>query len=527
MSKRFQTLMITAALAALPLAPTRAADAPFQVVEASVDDIHAAMKAGKLTAHQLVQMYLDRIAALDKKGPTINSVISLNPQAMAEADKLDAAYKASGFTGPLHGIPVLVKDEIDAAGMATTLGTLVFKDYKPTRDAFPVEKLRKAGAIILGKTTLSEYAAGDTYGSMFGATHNPYALDRTVGGSSGGSGAALAANLSTLALGEETSSSIRRPAAWGALVSVRPTPGLVSRSGMWDGYPSPLAQMGPMGKSVRDVALMLDSMVGYDPEDPVTALGVGKYNGSYTQYLNKDGLKGARIGVLQEPIGTQSDPTMEDYKKVDTVFQKAVGELKAAGATVVDPIVIPDLKALLAKAARDPDASEAALKVYLGRNPNSQFKSHEDIGKSPFMSKSIPITKSEPWLKPAEKTDGAKWAAYVQAREQLTINIANVMAANKLDAIVLKSTEHQPNLIKEGMNPPYKPTRGLSGLNTFLVFSSIIAVPAGFDSDGIPVGMTFFSLGYNEPTLFKLAYAYEQASHHRVPPKTTPPLNGH
>jgi amidase len=527
MNRKFHAAVLAAALAAAPLPSARAADAPFEVVEASVDDIHAAMKAGKLTAHQLVQMYLDRIAALDKKGPTINSVISLNPQAMAEADRLDAAYKASGFTGPLHGIPILVKDEIDAAGMATTLGTVVFKDYKPTRDAFPVAQLRKQGAIILGKTTLSEYAAGDTYGSMFGATHNPYALDRTAGGSSGGSGAALAANFSALAMGEETSSSIRRPGAWGALVSMRSTPGLVSRSGMWDGYPSPTAQMGPMGKSVRDVALMLDGMVGYDPEDPVSALGVGKYSGSYTQYLNKDGLKGARIGVLQEPIGTQSDPTLEDYKKVDVVFQKAVAELKAAGATVVDPIVIPDLKALLAKASRDPETANAALKIYLGRNPNSPFKSHEDIGKSPVMNKSIPSTKADPWLKPPEKTDQVKWAAYLQAREQLTINIAKVMADNKLDAIVLKTVEHQPNLIKDGMNPPYKPTRGLIGLNTFLVYSSVIQVPAGFDADNIPVGMTFLGLAYSEPTLFKLAYSYEQATHHRVPPKSTPALKGH
>jgi amidase len=524
---RMQVGALVFAAVLMSAAPiTRAADAPFQVVEASVDDIHAAMKAGKLTARQLVQMYLDRIEALDKKGPNINSVITVNAQALAEADKLDAAYKKSGFVGPLHGIPVLVKDEVDTEGMPTTLGTLVFKDYRPPLDAFPVAQLRKQGAIILGKTTLSEYAAGDTYGSMFGATRNPYALDRTAGGSSGGSGAALAANFSTLAIGEETSSSIRRPAAWGAVVAVRPTPGLVSRSGMWDGYPSPTAQMGPMGKTVRDTALMLDGMVGYDPEDPSTALGVGKHSGSYTQYLNKDALKGARIGVLQEAIGSQSDPAAPEFKQVDAVFQKAVAELKTAGATVVDPIVIPDLKALLAKAARDPETADKTLKVYLGRNPNSQFKSHEDIGKSPELSKSIPASKAEPWRKPPAKTDWVKWAAYVQAREQLTVNIAKVMADHKLDALVLKSTEYQPNKIAEVLNPPYKPTRGVVGLNTFLVYSSVISVPAGFDADGIPVGITFFGLAYSEPTLFKLAYAYEQATHHRKPPTTAPALKG-
>ena len=236
----------------------------FRIVETSVDQVHAAYKSGALTAHRLVQGYLDRIDAYDKKRPAINCIITINPRALEEADALDAAFKKSGaFVGPMHGIPIVVKDEIDTAGMPTTEGTLVFKDYRPTRDAFVVERLRKAGAIILGKTTLSEFAAGDTYGSMFGVTRNPYDLERTVGGSSGGSGAALAANFSTLAIGEETVASIRRPGAWNAIVSLRPTPGLVSRSGMWDGYPSPTAQMGPMARSVRDLAQLLDAMGGY------------------------------------------------------------------------------------------------------------------------------------------------------------------------------------------------------------------------------------------------------------------------
>src|SRR5436853_1986386 len=265
---------ISAVCAAPGHAQTRKDKAvPFQIVEATVDDIHAAFKSGKLTARQLVQGYIDRINAYDKAGPNINSVITINPNALEEADKLDAAYKKSGLTGPLHGIPVLVKDEIDAAGMPTTQGTLVFKDYRPPRDAFAIAQVRKAGAIILGKTTLSEFAAGDTYGSMFGVTRNPYDLERTVGGSSGGSGAALAANFSTLTIGEETVASIRRPATWNAVLSLRPTPGLVSRSGMWDGYPTLHAQMGPMARTVRDHAKLLDGMHRYDPADQVTALG--------------------------------------------------------------------------------------------------------------------------------------------------------------------------------------------------------------------------------------------------------------
>src|SRR5215467_4112046 len=221
----------------------------FQVFETTIEDIHSAMKSGKLTARRLVEGYFDRIEAFDKKGPAINCIITLNSHALDEADKLDAAYKRSGFVGPLHGIPVLVKDEIDTAGMPTTLGTLVFKDYRPTRDAFAIERLKKAGAIILGKTTLSEYAAGDTFGSMFGVSHNPYDLDRTVGGSSGGSGCATTANFATVAIGEETLASIRRPGGWNGVASLRPTPGLVSRSGMWDGYPTIAAQMGPMARN--------------------------------------------------------------------------------------------------------------------------------------------------------------------------------------------------------------------------------------------------------------------------------------
>ena len=501
-----------------------AAGPSFQVVETTIDDIHAAMKSGKLTAHDLVQAYLDRINAYDKQGPKLNCIITLNPAALEEADKLDSAFKRSGTMGSLHGIPVLVKDEIDTAGMPTTLGTLVFKDYRPTRDAFVIERLKKAGAIILGKTTLSEYAAGDTFGSMFGASRNPYDLERTVGGSSGGSGCAMAANFSAVAIGEETFASIRRPGAWNGVVSLRPTPGLVSRSGMWDGYPTPTAQMGPMARNVKDLAQLLDAMVGYDAEDPVTALGVGRAPQSYARLLDKNALKGARIGVIRESIGQFSEPDSEDFKKVDAVYQKAVAELKTAGAVVVDPIVIPNLKAALAKRATNPALADESLRLYLARNPNSPFKTREDIAKSPEMSKSIPPSKADQWTKPLEKTDMAAWGAYLQARQDLAVAIAKVMADNKLDAIVHKSVEHQPTYIKDGINPPYVNNKGIPVLNTFLVFAASMTVPAGFTSDNLPVGITFFGQPYSEPTLLKLAYAYEQATHHRVPPKTTPAL---
>src|SRR5262245_33864550 len=349
-SHRMLPAIIAVTLSVMCASPayTQGTTMPFQIVEATVDDIHAAYKSGRLTARALVQSYLDRIATYDKSGPTINSILTLNARALDDADRLDAAFKRSGFVGPLHGIAVVVKDAVDTAGMPTTHGTVVFKDYRPTRDAHAIERLRKAGAVILGKTTLSEYSAGDTYGSMFGITRNPYDLERTVGGSSGGSAGALAASLTTVGIGEETLASIRRPAAWNAVVSLRPTPGLVSRSGMWDGHPSPVAQMGPMARTVKDLAILLDGMVGYDPEDPSTALGIGQHPESYAKTLDANALKGARIGILRESIGIGSNTTSADFKKVDAAFEKNIAELKAAGAVIVDPIVIPDLRKLIA-----------------------------------------------------------------------------------------------------------------------------------------------------------------------------------
>ena len=496
----------------------------FQLMETTIGQVHAAYKSGKLTAHQLVQEYLDRVAAYDKQGPHINCVITMNPKVMEEADKLDAAFKKSGLVGPLHGIPIFVKDQVDAAGMPTTLGSLVFKNSPPPPDSFVIAKLRKAGAIIMGKTTLGEFGGGDSYGSLFGVTRNPYDLERTVGGSSGGSGACLSANLSTVAVGEEGFASIRRPSTWNNVVGMRPTAGLASRTGMYDGYPSPVGSLGPMARTVEDLAKLLDVMVGYDPDDPVTALGVGHVPESYTKFLDKDGLKGARIGIIRESIGNNSDTTADDFKKVDAAFNKAVAELKAAGAILVDPIVIPDINALVAKRASAPGESEASLKVWLARNPNSLYKTRADIEHSPDVGKIIPPSKAASWSSDPPKPNPAKYAEYVEARDQLMINIMKVMADNKLDAIVHKSVEHEPTLIKDGINPPYISSHGVPHINTFLVYAASMTVPAGFDSNNLPIGITFFGRPYSEPVLLKLAYSYEQSTHHRNPPKTTPAL---
>ncbi len=497
----------------------------FQIMETSIDQVHASMKAGKLTAHQLVQMYLDRIAAYDKAGPKINCIITLNPKALEEADRLDAEYKKGGFVGPLHGIPILVKDQVDAAGMPTTLGTVLFKDYNPPLDSFVVAKLKKSGAIILGKTTLSEFAGGDTFGSLFGVTRNAYDLDRTVGGSSGGSGAALSVNFSTVAVGEEGFASIRRPGAWNSVVSMRPTPGLVSRTGMYDGYPSPVGQLGPMGRNVRDMAELLDVMVGYDPEDPITALGWGKPPQSYTKFLDKDGLMGARIGVIHQVFGDKTQPDTDDFKQVDAVFDHAIEEMKAAGATII-PIEIPNLGETIATMrASKPGDSEESMKLWMSRNPGSPYKTREDVTNSPLVAQMIPPSKQAQWKPGARRTDPERYYKFLEVRNALDLQIAKIMADNKLDSIVHKTDEHTPTLIKDGLNPPYYNQLGVTSLNTFLIYAASMNVPAGFTAGShLPVGITFYGRPYAEPEIIKLAYSFEQATHHRIPPTTTPDL---
>ena len=494
--------------------------APFRLLEATIDDIHSAYKSGQLTARQLVQMYLDRIEAYDKKGPAINAIITLNSRALEEAERLDAAFKASGFVGPLHGIPLILKDQADAKGMPTTLGSLLFRNYYPDRDAFVVEKLKKAGAIILAKATLGELGGGDTHGSLFGSTRNPYALERTVGGSSGGSAASVAANFSTVAVGQEGLASIRRPSTWNCIVGMRPTAGLVSRGGVYAGWPEINGSLGPMARTVRDLAILLDAMVGYDPEDPVTARGVGHVPDSFTKFLDKNGLKGARIGILRESMGLGSEPGSEDFKKITEVFDKAVAELKAAGAEMVDPIVIPGLKELLAKRAGSPTGGEESFNVYFGRSGNPPYKSREEVMRSPDFAK-VTRHSQERWKR---SSDVSRHYESLKAQDELMTNLLKVMADNKLDAVVHKTIEHQPTLIRDGVNPPYVDQKGAPHLNTFLAFVPTITVPSGFTRDNLPAGICFLGRPYDDGNMIKLAYAYEQGTRHRRPPASTTPL---
>jgi Asp-tRNA(Asn)/Glu-tRNA(Gln) amidotransferase A subunit family amidase len=493
---------------------------PFNVLETTIDDIHSAYKSGQLTARQLVQTYLDRIAAYNNQGPAINAIITLNAKALEEADRLDLAWKATGFVGPLHGIPIIIKDQADAQGMPTTLGSVLFKNYYPDRDAFVVAKLKKAGAIILAKATLGELGGGDTHGSLFGSTRNPYDPERTAGGSSGGSGASVAANFCTAAIGQEGFASIRRPSTWNCIAGMRPTAGLVSRGGVYAGWPSVAGSLGPMARTVTDLAKLLDVMVGYDPEDPLTARGIGQVPDSYLSFLDKNGLKGARIGILRESMGYDAEPGSEDFNKMTGVFDQAVAELKAAGASIVDPVVIPRLKELLAKRAGSFADEEAAFVNYLNRSAKPPYQSREEAKNSPDFPK-VSKRSRERWTRTAAATAHYE---YLVAREELTTHFLKVMADNKLDAIVHKAVEHQPTFIKDGINPPFVDQKGAPHINTFLVFVPSMVVPAGFTTDNLPAGITFLGRPYDDGNMIKFAYAYEQATHYRRPPASTTPL---
>jgi amidase len=492
----------------------------FNLIETTIEQIHAAYKSGELSCRQLVQMYLDRIDNYDKRGPALNAIISINPDALKEADRLDAEFKASGPVGPLHGIPIIMKDQGDATPMATTLGSLLFKDYYPDRDAFVVDRLKKAGAIILAKSTLGELGGGDTHGSLFGSTKNPYDLERTAGGSSGGSGASVSANFCTVAVGQEGFASIRRPSTWNGVSGMRPTAGFVSRSGVYAGWPSVNGSLGPMARSVNDLARLLDIMVGYDPDDPVTARGVSQIPDSFTQFLDKNGLKGARIGILRESMGYDAEPGSEDFNKITEVFDNAVADLKKAGAIVIDPIVIPNLKALLAKRAGSFSDEEEAFRNYFGRSKKAPYQSRAETMQAPEFQKVVKGSR-ERW---ARSPSNDAHYEYLKAKEELMTNLLTVMADNKLDAIVHKSVEHQPTLIKDGVNPPYVDQKGAPHINTFLVYVPSVVVPAGFTRDNLPAGITFLGRPYDDGNMLKFAFSYEQATRHRKPPASVTPL---
>ncbi|MGI0149719.1 MAG: amidase family protein, partial [Thermoplasmata archaeon] len=284
----------------------------FTLLEATIADVHSAMSSGRLTCRELVRGYLDRIDAYDKQGPHLNAIQTINPRALEEADRLDEARASRGLVGSLHCIPVLLKDQVETSDMPTTYGSAVFADFVSSRDATIVTKLKSAGAVILAKTTMGEFASRYV-GSAFGIIRNPYDPTRNPSGSSGGSGAGIAANFGMVGIGEDTGGSIRGPAAVQSLVGLRPTVPLVSRFGMMPAKPAN-DTLGPMTRTVEDAAILLEVIAGYDPNDPMTAYAVGQVPDSYTAFLRKDGLQGARLGIVRDPMDAKTDTASEDYK---------------------------------------------------------------------------------------------------------------------------------------------------------------------------------------------------------------------
>jgi amidase len=485
--------------------------------ETTIADVHAAMRDGTLTTKRLVEMYLARIEAYDKKGPALNGVILVNPKALEIAEDLDAKFKASGPVGPLHGIPVLLKDNVNTSDMATTGGSLSLQGYVPPDDATIVTKLKEAGAVILAKTNLHEFAVwGETISSLGGQTRNPYDLSRTPGGSSGGTGAGLAANFGLIGVGTDTINSIRSPASANSLVGIRPTVGLVSRSGI---IPYSFVQdaAGPLARTMTDAVKMLNVVAGYDPGDPATAWNFGQVKTDYTPFLDANGLKGARIGIVETLFG--KEPV---HQEVNTVVREAIRRMEQAGAITVpirDPML--DTNKLVSEVSVHLYDLKPDLNSYLSDpKANTPVKSLEDVIAS---GKFHPNIGDEIRRSQGLNQDGPEYKDRLFKRMKLRDKVMQIMATSELDALAYP---HQQRLVVP-IGSRQADRNGVLGSATGF---PAITVPGGFSPPtdtapiGVPVGVEFLGRPWDEPTLIRLAYGFEQATRFRRPPQSTPPL---
>lgn len=481
----------------------------FEVHEATIPELQRAMESGRLTAVQLVDAYLARIAAYDDSGPSLNAVITLNPDARVEAERLDRERAARGPRGPLHGIPVLVKDNYDTRDMPTTAGSIALAEHRPPTDAFQVRKLREAGAIILGKTNLHELAYGiTTISSAGGQTLNPYALGRNPGGSSGGTGAAIAASFAAIGWGSDTCGSIRIPSAHNSLVGLRPTKGLSSIDGI---IPLAVTQDvgGPLARNMTDLAIGLDATIGADPADPATAALAGRTLPSFVDALEGASLRGRRIGIFLPLLGADSAD-----QAVAAIVRAAAAEMREAGAEVVE-IDLPEFSDLLAGTSTIDAEFKWNLNDYLARTPEAPVSTLSEI-----LERGLFHPEVESRLRNSDRhtaRDPAAFGEILSRREAATTRIVQLFDENDLDALAYPSIRRIAAPIGDpapGSNCQLSATTGMPALT----------VQAGFSEEGVPVGVELLGRHFQDADLVAMGYAYEQATRHRRPPASTPPL---
>lgn len=508
--------LVAAQTIALGLLPLGALAATFQLEEATVSSINRAFDAGALTSQELVQLYLNRIEAYDDKGPSLNSIITINPDALEVAAALDLERQTTGARSLLHGVPILLKDNYDTFDLPTSAGATVLQNSIPPDDAFVVDRLRDAGAIILGKTNLDEFARGSSgLSSVGGQTKNPYALDRVPGGSSGGTGASISANFATIGLGTETGVSIRNPAANNSLVGIASTEGLVSRGGV---VPLSFTQdrTGPLARTVTDAAIVLDIIAGFDPSDPVTAKSIGQIPaGGYTSLLDKDALAGARIGVFRDLF--RSGPIHEEGL---AVIETAITDMKAQGATIVDDVTLGfDVFGFLANSRVNNLEFKFALNDYLeSLGPDAPVKSLTEI-----IEDGRYLPRLEGGLIGSDAVESLEnnpvYDELIARRSFLRNETLKVMDALDLDAIVYPMKTVPPGVIGQPDPESDNPFTSIAGLPG-------IVVPAGYTSAGLPIGIEFSGRPFSEAELLGLSYSYEQATQNRRTPSLFPSLAG-
>jgi amidase len=489
---------------------------PFVIEETTIGDLHAAYRDRRASVRSVIQGFLKRIAAYDKTGPALGLVISVNAHALNEADRLDRSFAASGeFAGPLHGIPVLAKDNFDVAGVQTTGGSAAMLGWVPSRDATVIAKLRAAGAIILAKVTMSEWARGgvDNINSVLpGFARNPYNTAYATGGSSGGTGAGIAANYGVIGLGSDTWGSIRNPSSNNAIVGLRPSWALVSRAGMIGLYYA-RDMAGPMTRTVADLAKALDVIAGVDPADPATARAAGKIPASYTAGLKTTGAQGKRIGVLRQAFQTKaSDPD------VVALVDKAADDLRRIGAEIVDPLLIEDFDRFPPRPHPHSEV-RASFERYLATTGPGYPKTVADIIATKkfhplheaglIAALQAPDPVDDPVVRELEAHETEMRQAYSQA-----------MRAAKIDTLIMPAASYPPKLNGDRNTTPTGTTTWIaSGLHW-----PALIVPMGFVGEDLPSGLQFVGEPWSDAKLIEIGYAYEQATKHRRPPASTPAL---